>query len=723
VLRYSYLILSSAILGSLLTPFAAAQATLPFTLRVQQAQTVLNIADGATITFPADTVGAASSATLSIIYRGTTTATMNSVELTGSLDFSVSGLPEFPFLMSPNDSITAVIRYLPTASARVFGRLAFGYTEGIRASTFAANLTGVAPEFAVSYIPQGGNATGLATGASIVYPATALDATSTATVIVTNRGSGSGTVQSVSLSGAAFQLAGVPLLPAVVETGKDARFAVAFTARQLDPVQGTLTIELQDRRLTFALEASGSGPLFVYQSVTDSAVATVQPNQLLSAPDIAVGEKSTLVVRFRNSGNADGRIASISVSGTGFALSDAPFVPLTLAPGATGPLTISFSPTTPGRVTGRLRIGNDNFDLAATGLGAILNYAYISGGVSTAVVNNGTAFFPPALVGGSSTLRFQVSNTGTAAQAIASVAITTTPTVFTLAQLPALPVNVPAGGSVAFSVNFVPTVLGAATATLRLDTQSFTLSGTGNSPNPIPAYRFEGASGAQEPLQQPAIGLRLDAAYPLALSGTLTLAFNSEVFSNDPAVQFATGGRTVNFTIPANGTRAVFSNNDTAVRLQTGTVAGAITLTPSFATEGGINLTPTTPPALNLTVAQSAPRVLNVVVSARAANTITLLVTGYTTARSITQLDLQFVPVSGETVTTQRLSVNVESSFLAWYQGAQSQQFGSLFTATVPLTVTGDVKNVATPGETVQSIQVTLTNRFGASAARSVDVK
>jgi len=157
--------------------------------------------------------------------------------------------------------------------------------------------------------------------------------------------------------------------------------------------------------------------------------------------------------------------------------------------------------------------------------------------------------------------------------------------------------------------------------------------------------------------------------------------------------------------------------------LQTGTVAGTISLTPGFATEGGINLTPQRPASLNLTVASSAPRLLSVSISARTGASITLLVSGYTTARSITQMDLQFTPVSGENLSTTRASINVESAFLAWYQGAQSGPFGSLFTATVPLTLSGEPVAATSLTDAVQSISVTLTNRLGASAARSVDLR
>ena len=207
------------------------------------------------------------------------------------------------------------------------------------------------------------------------------------------------------------------------------------------------------------------------------------------------------------------------------------------------------------------------------------------------------------------------------------------------------------------------------------------------------------------------------------MSGTLTLAFNSDVFANDPAVQFASGGRTVNFTIPAGSRDAVFANNATTMRLQTGTVAGSITIAPSFSTDGGINLTPANPPPLNLTVAPSAPRLLSVQLTGKTASGFSLLVTGFATSRAITQIDLQFTPLAGENVSTTRLSLNVEPSFVAWYQNAASVPFGSLFTATLPFTLAGDVKNVTNVIDTLQSAQVTLINRQGSSAPRSVDLK
>jgi hypothetical protein len=298
--------------------------------------------------------------------------------------------------------------------------------------------------------------------------------------------------------------------------------------------------------------------------------------------------------------------------------------------------------------------------------------------------------------------------------------VTGTSTAFTLSDLPNLPISLSPGATSSFTIQFAPTLTGAASATLKVDTLSFTLSATANAPDPLPSYRFDAPSGPQDAMQQPQIGLTLAAAYPLNLNGTLTMTFNSDVFSNDPMVQFALGSRTVNFTIPANTTKAVFPQGATQVKLQTGTLAGTITITPSFATDAGINLTPTNPPSLNLVVPQSAPRLLGVDLSATTSNTITILVRGYSTSRSVTQMDFQFTPTTGENVATTKMTLNVESNFLAWFQGTSAASYGSLFTATVPFTLTGDVKSVTSLSDTIQSISVTLTNRLGTSTAQSL---
>ena len=60
---------------------------------------------------------------------------------------------------------------------------------------------------------------------------------------------------------------------------------------------------------------------------------------------------------------------------------------------------------------------------------------------------------------------------------------------------------------------------------------------------------------------QPAFSVSLAASYPVQLTGQIVMTFTADgsVGIDDPTVQFASGGRTVNFTIPAGSTTGVFS--------------------------------------------------------------------------------------------------------------------------------------------------------------------
>ncbi len=698
--------------------------TAPFTLLVQQGTNRFTISDGGTITLPAEAIGLPASASVTLTYVGTAgSATINALELTGHTDFSVTGLPELPLSLMRNQSITLSIRYLPTSGQKASGRIAVNYTEGRTTTSVTINLAGTAPEFVFSYVPPGGNTTPLAAGGTVTFPATALNTTATASFIISNRGSGAGLVNNIRGGGDAFQLVGLPLPPVTVEAGKELRFSVQFTPKQLAASQGVLEIELVNRLVSFRLEGTGSGAVYAYEILLPTAATAIAPGQVIALPDALVGEKSTVTVRVRNTGNADGTINVISIQGAGFTLTDLPFLPLTLAPGASASFTIAFSPTQPGRASGRLRVGADSFDVTGTGLGATLAYSYAVGTAVNSVQPGGTVVFTPVAVGRSGKVEFIVTNTGTAPAVINSITLGATGIPFSLAGVPALPATIQPGAALRFTIEFAPTSVGLATATLKIDTQSFTLSGSGGPPDPLPAYRFIAPSGPRQPMEQVAVGLALESPYPLTLTGTLTLTFNSDVFSPDPAVQFATGGRTATFTIPANTTRALFAGNATEIRLQTGTVAGNIVLTPSFTTEGGINLTPTTPPSLTLTVPQGAPRLLSVALSSKSGNAITLLVSGYATSRSITHMDFEFRAVEGENLATTKLTLNAEPSFLAWYQSAASQQYGSLFTATVPFTLQGDVRNVSSLADAIQSVTVTLRNQLGASSGVTISLR
>jgi hypothetical protein len=255
---------------------------------------------------------------------------------------------------------------------------------------------------------------------------------------------------------------------------------------------------------------------------------------------------------------------------------------------------------------------------------------------------------------------------------------------------------------------------------LFVDGQQFPLSGFGSPPPPIPTYTFTGASGKQAPMSQIAIGLSLASGYAIEIDGKLTISVDNGGLISDPAVQFASGGRVVPFTIPPNATQAIFSGGNSAISLQTGTVAGTITITPSFALPSSLDVTPVAPTTLSLTVPAGPPHLVNGLVSQQSANSVTLQIFGYGPTRALSTLQFQFLEQSGSNVTSSVISLNVQPNAQDWFASVQSANFGGQFVVSVPFSLTSNQSSASSPLSLLQSVSITAGNDLGTSNAVTV---
>lgn len=215
-----------------------------------------------------------------------------------------------------------------------------------------------------------------------------------------------------------------------------------------------------------------------------------------------------------------------------------------------------------------------------------------------------------------------------------------------------------------------------------------------------------GVPSTSDPAQQPPVSITINSPYPLDITGTLTLTFASTVGGDDQMVQFSTGGRTVTYTIPANSTNGVFPVPQ-GVSILTGTVAGTITITTTLKA-GGQDITPSPAPTQTIVIAKSAPVITSLKVT-RTASGFTAVIAGYSTPRDMTQATFQFTAAAGATLQSSSVTVALTSAFSAWYGSADSNQFGSQFTLTLPFTIQGGATTVA-------GLSVTLTNSVGTSS-------
>ena len=714
---------------------AAAQTSPPIQIRVRQQENVFIVPNGSTLNLAASAVGKPVLLNITITYQGNTSALFSAPPaLIGSTAFTFTSIGQLPLTLQQNSSFTFDAIYTPTSSAAAGAQVSIGYTEAglipgspSVAGNILLNLTGTTPDIALNYaLSANANIIPIATGGTLPFGEVPVNTTSTATFIILNRGSGPGPVTSVTLTGEAFQLLSLPLLPANLAGNSNLQFGIRYSPKKIGSDTGQLEIKLGTETATITLQGSGTGSTFSYELLPETGDrAAIQPNQNITVPDTAVGTKFTYIVQVRNNGNAPGPVNIISVSGVNFALTDLPFLPFTLAPNEFLSFTLVYQPTQPGRLTGRLRIGNDVFDLTGNGIGSKLTYSYNNGSVATTVQSPGNVLFSPLPVGQSATTRFEVKNDGTAAAAINSIGISDTRGVFKLESMPALPASLEPGATLAFNLIFTPGVTGLSTAQLLVDTQLFTLSGFASQPPPLPGFQFSGAAGTVDAFQQPAVRLTLLDPYPIALQGVLILTIESESFSADPAVQFSSGGRTVPFTIPANTTSAIFPNGAREIRLQTGTVAGLITLTPAFATQSGLDLTPAASVnrTLKLTIPRRAPGLVAFQVAARTADSITLSVTGFTTTRSLRSVEVQFTGKADAKIAETRFTINLDTISTAWFRTTGSEPFGGQFSLSLPFTFRASTVVTQPIIDSLESVSLTVTNDAGTSDRLSVTLQ
>lgn len=225
---------------------------------------------------------------------------------------------------------------------------------------------------------------------------------------------------------------------------------------------------------------------------------------------------------------------------------------------------------------------------------------------------------------------------------------------------------------------------------------------------PAPPLTISGVPATGTPGQQVTATASIGQPYPVPISGELVMTFASEVGVDDPAIQFATGGRRIVFNIPAGSTQAVFNAN--AAGIQTGTVAGTITLTAQL-TAAGTNVTPSPAPTQTVRIARAAP-VISTVRATRTATGFDVAITGFSTPREVASATIRLTTTGA--VQGTEFTVNIAQAMAQWYQSAPSVPFGSLFTLTIPFTV-----QTGTAGGTVSGVSVTLTNAVGTSAAAS----
>jgi len=210
-----------------------------------------------------------------------------------------------------------------------------------------------------------------------------------------------------------------------------------------------------------------------------------------------------------------------------------------------------------------------------------------------------------------------------------------------------------------------------------------------------------GLSSSGSATSQQFLNVSLGSPFPSTVTANLTLTFAPASGADDPTVQFSSGGRTAQIVVLAGNTSGL-SN----VGVQTGTVAGTITITAKFVA-GTTDVTPTPAPSATIVVPAAGP-IITAVRAQRTSSGFTVFVTGFATNRDVETATFTFTASEGSTLATTQVSQQVTSLFTTYYGGSTSTPFGSQFTFAQPFSTDG-------APSTVFSVSVTLGNKLGNS--------
>jgi hypothetical protein len=429
------------------------------------------------LTFAGQTVGTTSAAQSSTLRNsGTAPLTISSIVMAGtnSADFAQTNTcPLSPATLAVNATCTISVTFTPGATG--------SRTANVSVSDDA---TGSPHSLGLSGTGQGAAPGVSLSPSSLSFGTQNVGSTSAAqTSTLTNNGNAPLTIASVAVTGTNAadyaQTNNCPISPATLAPSASCTVSVTFTpgAGGSRTASVAITDDAAGSPQSIGLSGSGAAP-----------AVTLTPSTLGFGSQLVGTTSGTQTSTLRNSGSAPLTIASIGMAGANpgdFAqTNDCPVAPLTLAAGATCTLTVSFSPSASGSRSASLTISDDAADspqaLSLTGTGTqpapavTLSPTSLAFGSQRVGTTSGTQ---------SSTL----SNTGTAALTITSIAITGT-NAADFAQTNDCPLSLPAGGSCTIQASFTPSAPGSRTASVQVgddatgSPHSVALSGTGTQP-------------------------------------------------------------------------------------------------------------------------------------------------------------------------------------------------------------------------------------------------
>jgi hypothetical protein len=361
----------------------------------------------------------------------------------------------------------------------------------------------------------------------------------TESIVLTDAGSSSVTISSISIAGANFSVksgTAVTLTP-----NQTTAISVAFAPTATGSAQGTLSVvsNASNPKMNILLTGTGIAP-----SSKLSPSSTT-----LNFGNATVGGTASLPIVLTDQGTADLTISSVTVQGTGFSVSGGTNV--NLNPDGTATINVKFEPSHTGSASGTVTVAsnaaNSPVEISLSGTGVTAPTSQLSPSPASVAFGNVT-------VGSPVTKSIILTDVGTANVSISTV--TATGAGFSAKSGADASLN--PNGTVTVSVTFSPTAAGAAQGTLSISSNAtnsvvqIPLSATGvakSSPSTEPDLSQLTASATSVAFGNVTVGTPVTKTISLTDSGGTNIAISGVSITG--AAFSASGGS--NATLTPNG--------------------------------------------------------------------------------------------------------------------------------------------------------------------------
>lgn len=318
------------------------------------------------------------------------------------------------------------------------------------------------------------------TSSSLAFGSVKAGSSKAISTTATNSGSATVTITSVAISTKYFQVT-APSLPVTLTAGQSVPLSVVFTPNAAGTFNASISISSDATDSVTTVTLSGTG----------TAVIDPIPGKLALNPaaasfgDVTVGSSRSSALTLTNTGETSVDVSQVSVSGAGFHMSGLA-TSTTVEASQSITFSVAFAPQAAGSATGSVTIASNASDptltipLSGTGTNTTTPTAQL--GVTPTTLSLGNV-----VVGTSGTASGSLSASG------GSVTVTgasSSNSAFVIGGL-SLPVTIPAGQSIPFTITFSPQVSGTAGATLTFASNaqpSSTAESLTGSGTPAPTY-------------------------------------------------------------------------------------------------------------------------------------------------------------------------------------------------------------------------------------------